>query len=642
LFTWKADQAVKIRLGDVSPTDMEPISIVTAFRRTVEKHGERDALCHKENGAWVKMTYNQYYTVVLKMAKIFIRLGLESHHGVGIIGFNSPEWFISNFAAIFAGGISCGIYTTNSAELCLYVANSANCQIIVVENDIQLQKFLSVSDQLTDVRAIIQYKGQLKEKYDNVYLWSELMKMELSEEDDEALNNRIKNIAPNKCCSLIYTSGTTGPPKGAMLSHDNLTWSARVLSISEGTSCEEVGVTYLPLSHIAAQMIDIYSSLIVGSSVYFAQPDALKGTLKDTIKEVRPTIFMGVPRVWEKMHEAMLVVGRKNGVFKRNVIKMAKKVGLWKAHGNCCTSCMYGLANKLVFTKVKEALGFNRCHFLITGAAPIMKETMEFFYSLNLPIREAYGLSECTAAHTLTPKNHLILGSVGMAYSGVQTYLDNPDSDGCGEVCMVGRHVFMGYLNEEAKTRETLDAEGRLHTGDIGKMDGRGCLFITGRIKELIITSGGENVAPVPIEERVKETLKCVSNCMLLGDRRRFLSLLITFKCEVNLDTLEPLDQLSQPAIDWCHSIGSEAKYVKDVLDNKDEKVKKAIDDGRIAQVNLQAPSNAQKIQKWTILPADFSIPGGELGPTLKLKRPDVLKKYGDLIEKFYSFPGEN
>merc|ERR1712226_844530 len=638
LTTWQRDQPVKVRMGEGHLADT-PISIPTAFSNVVKKLSHQTALAVKRGGQWKKWSYAQYLSDVKQAAKALIKLGLEPYHGVGIIGFNTPEWFISDLGAIYAGGFAVGIYTTNSAEACQYVAENSECNIIVVENDMQLQKVLKVKEQLPHLKAIVQYEGNPKQNYPDVYSWAQFMDIGKGVADD-VLAERMKGLAPNKCCTLIYTSGTTGNPKGVMCSHDNFTWTGLMVGrMAKLTFGQDHLISYLPLSHVAAQLLDIYIPILFGGCVWFAQPDALKGTLGDTLKEVRPTAFFGVPRVWEKMQEKMVAVGKANSNMKKKIALWAKDIGL---KGNTTkkkrgSSMPFGwsIANALVFKKVKAALGLDRCRFCLTGAAPIARETLNFFMSLDVPLMEIYGMSESSGPHTVSFPWKYQTGSVGYDMWGATTKLDNADADGNGEICMSGRHIMMGYLNNKEKTEETIDSMGWLHSGDVGKVDKNGFLFITGRIKELLITAGGENVAPVPIEDVVKEELPCVSNAMLIGDKKKFLAMLLTCKVEVDPDSMVPKDELTDPAKDWVKLQGSNATRVSQILDTKDEKVLQGIQNG-IDRANKRAPSNAQRIQKWSILPVDFSIPGGELGPTLKTKRPVVHKKYNSTVNAFY------
>uniref|UniRef100_A0A667X1W3 Long-chain-fatty-acid--CoA ligase ACSBG2 n=1 Tax=Myripristis murdjan TaxID=586833 RepID=A0A667X1W3_9TELE len=605
LWTSQGNGEVKLRMGESGLAAETPLTIHQMFTSAVERFGDCTALSWKEGEQQKILNYRDYYQACRTAAKSFLKLGLERYHGVGILGFNSSEWFISDIGAILAGGFAVGIYTTNSPEACQYVAENCKANVLVVENHKQLQKILQIQDQLPHLKAIVQYKDALKEKRPNVYTWEEFMELG-RDEPDAPLDEIIASQKPNQCCTLIYTSGTTGQPKGVMLSHDNLTWTAFAISrhvrLTEATQAQECVVSYLPLSHIAAQMVDIWVTMKVGGATYFAQPDALKGSLVNTLKEVRPTAFMGVPRVWEKMQEKMKSVSAKSSTVRRKVAAWAKDVGL---QTNLTKMSQYvqvfflWLISLLVFKKVRKALGLDRCNKCYTGAAPITKDTLEFFLSLDIPVYELYGMSESTGPHTISLPDAFRLTSCGKEIPGCKTKLHNPDEEGNGEICFWGRHVFMGYLNMADKTEEALDSDGWLHSGDLGKHDQNGFLFITGRIKELIITAGGENIPPV--------------NAMLIGDKRKFLSMLLTIKSQVNGETGTPEDELTPEAVELCKKLGSSATRVSEICGGRDRAIHAAIQEG-INRVNEKATSNAQRIQKWVVLDQDFSITGGELG----------------------------
>ncbi|XP_021368675.1 long-chain-fatty-acid--CoA ligase ACSBG2-like isoform X2 [Mizuhopecten yessoensis] len=638
-YTTSREDAVKLRMDDTGPGVMKPLTVHTVFKNTVDKAPNTIALGVKRDGAWVKWTYKQYYDDVRRVAKGFIKLGLELYHGVGIVGFNSPEWFMADLGAIFAGGFATGIYTTNTPEACQFVAADCEANILVVENNQQLKKILKVWDNLPHLKAIVQYTGEVAERRDNIYSWSELLAL-AEEVPDSDLEERLQQQAPNKACTLIYTSGTTGNPKGVMLSHDNLAWTAKYFGRHQGAVFQqEVFVSYLPLSHVAAQMMDLHIPLSYAVSVYFADRDALKGSLVETLREVRPTAFLGVPRVWEKFAEKMQEKSREVKGIKKKIGAWAKvkgKEGVMAKMENRSLPWFWGVANSLLFRPIKKQMGLDRCRICVSGAAPIMKDTLEFFYSFDITVLEVYGMSESTGPHTVGTNECFRLSSVGREIPGVHTKLADKDDDGNGEVCMQGRHVFMGYLNNAEKNAEAFDSDGWLRTGDIGKKDGDNFLYITGRKKELIITAGGENVAPVPVEDSVKEELPVISNCMLIGDKRKFLSMLITLKVLVDPDTGEPTDDLTREAKSWCQSVGSESTKLSDIINDKDVVVLNAIQAG-INRANEKAVSRAARIAKWSVLPQDFSIHGGELGPTLKLRRPIVNKIYHKTIETFYA-----
>ncbi|XP_038155657.1 long-chain-fatty-acid--CoA ligase ACSBG2-like [Cyprinodon tularosa] len=637
LWSSSRDQAVKLRMEGSGPGSETPITVHQMFLETVERFGDHPALVFKKDGLKVTMTWRQYYDQCCAAAKSFLKLGLERFHGVGILGFNSPEWFISDIGCIFSGGLAAGIYTTNSAEACHYVAANCEANVLIVENQKQLEKILKVKYQLPHLKAIVQYRGELQQKIPHLYTWDEFMK--LGEDVSNAqLHTVMDSLRANECCTLIYTSGTTGNPKGVMLSHDNITWTARTVSKVINPNCgEEVLVSYLPLSHVAAQMIDIWCCMSLAGTAHFAEPDALKGSLANTLREARPTGFLGVPRVWEKMQEGMKAAAAKATPLKKRVAEWAKSIGLEYSYsamrGENMVPWGFMLSNNLVFKKVRAALGLDRCKLCCTGAAPITKETLEYFMSLNIPVKELYGMSESSGPHTVSITEYRV-GSCGKVIPGCKTKLENPDSDGNGEICFWGRHVFMGYLNMPDKTLESLDQSGWLHSGDLGRHDEDDFLYITGRIKELIITAGGENIPPVPIEDALKNEVPIISNAMLIGDKLKFLSMLLTLKCVMD-DNGDPTDDLNSEALDFCQRHSVQATKVSEIIANKEPAIYKAIQEG-LERVNAKATSNAQRVQKWVILERDFSVGGGELGPTLKLRRPIVVKMYQDKINEMY------
>ncbi|KAL6266397.1 hypothetical protein P5V15_003250 [Pogonomyrmex californicus] len=635
----EANGRIRIKLDSNGCNSCMPLSIPGVFTKTAKLYPDHIALVSRadSNGKRTTYTFQEYESIVRTVAKAFLKLGLERYHSVCIIGFNSPEWFIADLAAIYAGGFATGIYTTNSPEACEYCAEHSKANIIVVEDTKQLKKILQIKHNLPSLKAIIQYDGIPTEN--DVLSWDDVLNIGKKEKDDKLLSV-LKTIGVNECCTLVYTSGTVGNPKAVMLNHDNILHNCRLLThplqIKEKT---EVIVSYLPLSHIAAQLVDIMANIYMATTVYFADQNALKGTLINTLVVAQPTLFLGVPRVWEKIQEKMQEKARSNGAIKIWIAKWAKAQGLHyytnKLNGVDYKHWGYIFAKWLVFNKVKAALGLNKCRVYVTAAAPINIDVKRYFMSLDMPLVEAYGMSESGGAHTLISCKEYSLSGVGHPLPGTYTKLDNIDEHGEGEVCMGGRHIFMGYLNDREKTAEAKDENGWLHSGDLGKFDSKGILHITGRIKELIITSGGENVAPYNIEQAILSELPYLSNAMVVGDRRKYLTVLVTLKSDMNENTGEPLDTLNPDVLKWAKSIGSHATTVKEIINTRDPLIYDEISKA-ITRANMQAISNAQKVQKFEILPHDFSIPTGELGPTLKLRKNIVLKKYADLIDKMY------
>lgn len=640
LTTSSADGSVKLCFTDDEfDKSNKPISVPTLLHSIATKYPDHIALITKgPDGKHINYTYREYEENVRTCAKAFLKLGLQRFHAVCILGFNSPEWFFANLGAIYAGGISAGIYLTNTSDACFHVTSTSRANIIVVEDDIQLQKILAIRSRLPHLKAIIQYSGV--PEHDDVLSWEQLMNLG-KEQTDEELENVLKTIAINQCCTFVYTSGTTGNPKAVMLSHDNIIYDAYcIIEQLKLNVKSEVVISYLPLSHVAAQLVDIYLIMELAGTTYFADKDALRGTLLNTLLEVRPTRFLGVPRVWEKIYEKMKDVANQNGFIKQFIASWAKSQGLQyhlnRINGINDPKWGYTLASKLIFKKIKQALGFDQCLTYASAAAPLSPDIKSYFMSIDMPIHECYGMSETTGAHTMGNPETFDIYSVGKVIPGVQTKLANLDEQQNGEICTYGRHVFMGYLNESEKTSEAIDDDGWLHTGDIGKMDYKSRIYITGRLKELIITAGGENVAPVPIEHKVNSEMPYVSKAILVGDKRKFLSILLTLKTVINPDSGTPTDTLTNQVQTWLSSLGSQATTVPEVLaEGPHPKVLNAIEED-LKRVNKEAISNAQKIKKFAILPNDFSVQGGELGPTMKFKRHVIINKYSAIIDGLY------
>lgn len=534
-----------------------------------------------------------------------------------------------------------GVYTSNSVESCRHILESSKANIIIVDDDKQMEKIHEIRDQLPHLKTVVQTLSPYAEYVktgDGYWRWSELESMDTSDVEEE-YQQRLSQIVANECCCLIYTSGTVGNPKGAMLSHDNITYeSYAVTSHIDFQNGNEKFVSYLPLSHIAAQIGELFLPLTLAGTVFFGDKNAMRGTLVQTLLKARPTFFFGVPRVYEKIQERMVNIGAQSGAIKRAIGSWAKGVTL-QHHLNQIarlqsSSIQFKLA-KLIISKVKHALGFQNCRHFVTGAAPMSVDTKRYFLSLDMKILDAFGMSETTGGHCFCKEDFQSLETAGIAMIGMKTKIINHNENGHGEICMKGRHVFMGYVNEMEKTIEAITDDGWLRSGDIGYIDQNNYVYVTGRIKELIVTAGGENIPPVLIENAVKSECLAISNAFLVGEKRKFLTILVTLKTETSSDG-SPLDKLGLETIKWLEEIDLKYEKLSEVLAAGPEpKVMQAIEEA-IDRANKSSISNAQKVQKFAILPNDFSIPTGELGPTMKLKRNVVSDKYNSIIEKFY------
>jgi long-chain-fatty-acid--CoA ligase ACSBG len=526
-------------------------------------------------------------------------------------------------------GLFTGIYTSNSVDSCKHVLKTSEASIVVVDSDAQMEKIQIIRHELPKLKAIVQISTP---SHENVLWWNDLEKINTSEVENE-YQRRLAEISANECCALVYTSGTVGNPKAVMVSHDNLTWTTKVISehLTMTKDKREVFMSYLPLSHMAGQILDVYLTLTVAATVYFTEKDAIKSSFLNSLEEIRPTLFIGVPRIYEKIQHKMICLENASGILLKLLDFIAKNLSLKHHQRQKVQSAAFLVAKKLCLNQKKTLLGLDRCRNLLTAAAPMSREMKNYFLSLDLPLREMYGMTEVTV-HCMSTKDSSINGTVGRNINGTETKILNPDENGCGEICVKGRNVFMGYLNDVEKTKEAFDDEGFLKTGDCGCIDENGLVYITGRLKEIIITSGGENIPPVFVENLVKAECEAISNAFLVGDGRKFLTILITFKTQIDANGALT-NELATETLKWLENIGSKQKSLSGII--SDPKVLQVVQ-AAIDRANRKAISNAQKVQKFAILPRDFSVLGGELGPTMKVKRNVVLEKYKNIIDKLY------
>jgi len=670
--------------GDNSPR----LTVMEVFRNTVKEFAHKPALNWMElpdvsgaeldkaiaRGTWHSWTWRQYYDECMAFARSLVAIDFAPFATVNILGFNHRNWLVADLGCIAAGGMAAGIYTTNAPEAVAYIVDHSECQVAVVENKMQLEKFATLldSDMASNLKAIVVYDDVvdpvLKESFEakragfKVYSWDEFMALGKGEDMHlykARVESRIAAQLPGHCCTLIYTSGTTGPPKAVMVSHDNVTWTAgTVLKESFALTDDDRLVSYLPLSHIAAQMLDVHGPMVAGAQVYFSTISAFKGQLKAWLNACEPTIFFGVPRVWEKMEAAIKAIAKSRPAatgIKKKLIDWAKRCGATMSEnvqygrsGN--QPFMYGLAYKLVLSKIHGAIGLSKARVLATGAAPIGKATLAFFANLSMPIYEVFGQSECTGPQTVNYPDPAgfagmyKLGTAGPAVKGsVMAVVPDPVNKplkrvatGEGEVVYSGRHIMMGYMKNPKKTREAIDSHGFLHSGDKGLIDKDGFLRITGRYKELIIGAGGENIAPVLIEQTFKEECPAISNFVVYGDQQKFLVALVTLQCVEDPETRRPTDNLAAITIEHGKKWGCTATTASGAVATDDERNRwmAGLEEVRKA-ANAKAVSRASHVQIVHILQKDFEV-GDELTDTMKLKRAVVYKKYMEDIKAMY------
>lgn len=631
---------------NVFSSTAKKFSSKTAIRHIVPIEGATDKSSYAERFKEISYTWKDYEQSSRDFAKSLIALGLKPGRGVAIQGSNSPQWLFANMGTLMAGGLSAGVYPTNGPELCKHAIKTSNADIVVVEDEKQLQKYVGLTG--TSVKCFVVWSKLQNPDIKNqmgvpVYSWDEFIAQGKSVEA-AAIDQRISQQKPDQVCSLIYTSGTTDLPKAAALTHDNLVWTGKVAGEVFKFHDKHVGVSYLPLSHIAAQMMDAITPAIFGHSVNIAPPDALKGgNLRHHLVHTKPTYFLAVPRVWEKFMEGMQESTKKLTGTKKTISNVRQwllkdiksrsaepKSKFLASINKVCKAADQFFLN-IINKKILTAVGLQNCKLAASGAGAIDPKVVSYFKDYGIKIVDIYGLSETTGpavvSNTYTPS-----GSSGKAMPGTELKVADPDAEGKGEIRLKGRHVFQGYWNNPEATAKALDSDGYFCTGDEGKLDANGNLFITGRLKELIKTSGGENIPPVRIEQRIKQELPIIDQAVVIGDKRNFLTCLITLQTELDQDG-NPTNILAPVVLEQLSKAGSSAKTLEEA--QADPLVQELLMKG-IKKANTLADSQAQYVQKITVLPECLSVANGMITPTQKLKRSVIEKQYKDAIEMMY------
>ncbi len=593
----------------------QPVIPVT-LQKTAQRRGDALAYKVKVAGEWQSATWTEYGGEVRQTAKALIALGLQPGQATSIIGFNRPEWTIFHAASMSAAGVPAGIYTTNSPEELQHVVNHAEAIALLIQDDVQWQKVLQVHQQMPSLKTVIMMReSQVPADVPdglNVLSWMDFSALG-NDVDDATLDERLDSLRPEMLATYIYTSGTTGPSKAVMLTHENLQWTSETMLNLWNLDSEDVLLSYLPQSHIAEQMFCIHAPAVRGFCVSYADTPY---TVADNIKEIRPTRFFGVPRVWERFVEGLSERFAQASGLKAKLATWARGVGTQVTdlrnrgqEPSGLLALKYKIANRLVFSKVKEALGFDRTKTFLVGAAAISPDVLEFMGSLDINIWEIYGLSESCGPVAVNWGGSARFGTVGKAIPGTELMLaaDN-------EVLTKGKNIFSGYYKDEEATTATLK-DGWMYTGDLGEYDKDGFLNIVGRKKDIIITSGGKNIAPKNIEAALMGT-DLFTHAIVIGEGRRYITALLT------LDEEMINRFIAEHNISDQESISTNPALI--------EAVQKRID-----EVNTRF-ARVEQVRNFYIAPSQFSIERGELTPTLKLKRQVILNEYADQIDEMY------
>jgi long-chain acyl-CoA synthetase len=542
-------------------------------------------------------------------------LGFRSGSTLPILAFNREEWLVTALAAMALGGVPVGVYTTSSPEQVRYIVEHCEAEFLLVENEKHLATALAARERVPRLRHILVMEASSHPLPQGVLRYEDVLQRGTGV-DEGPYWDGVNALKPEGLATLIYTSGTTGNPKGVMLSHRNLVWTAEHLMRATGMRDEgEVLLSYLPLAHIAEQMLSLHGPLLVGAEVYFAQ--SLE-KLPEDLREARPTLFFGVPRVWEKFKGRVEQSLRELPPARQRVVGWARTVAAERhtrslRHQRIPLSLegQYQLARRTVFQALLAKIGLERARFLSTGAAPIGRDVLDFFASLDVVLREVYGQSETCGPTSLNTHGATCLGSLGRPLLGVEVQIAED-----GEILVRGGGVCLGYYKDPAATAELLQ-DGWLHSGDVGHLDSEGYLHITGRKKELIVTSGGKKTAPAPIELLLK-ALPPVGNALVIGERRKFLVALLT------------LDPERARALARQHGWPEEPKALA-----ADPRLRQHLHEAIEREVNPRL-ARFETIKRFAVLAEDFTIAGGELTPSMKVRRQVVEARHQALIESLY------
>ena len=592
-------------------------SVPDMLRQNAARFDPKPAVKFRKQGNWVTLTYAQFYDRALMVARGLRKLQIEPGDKVAILSENRAGWIIADMGILCAGAVTVPVYPTNTPEQIEYMLNHSDARIVFISSRTQYRKLLKIKDAIPMVRLVVSFERFLGEPslpLTTLYQLSEIDDPILDEERNE-LESIIGSINPEDLMTLIYTSGTTGPPKGVMLSHYNVLFDVWATVQKAGVvDQDEVFLSFLPLSHVLERTVGYYLPITCGGMIAFA--DSIEKIAENMI-EVQPTIMVCVPRLFEKIHSRIFEHVHQLTLFKRKLFRNALSVGeryLYARYINKDLSpwlrFQYALADRVIFSKLRLRFG-GKMKFCCSGGAPLDKNINEFFWIIGVPIVEGYGLTETSPVVCNNNFEELRFGSVGTALESTELAIAED-----GEILIRGPQLMLGYYKDDAATREVM-TDGWLKTGDIGRLEGR-FLFITDRKKELIITAGGKNIAPQPIENLLKRD-KYISQAFVYGDRRPYLTALL-------VPTIERL-------LEFARDKGINYHDLEDLV------VHEPVMDlyrQRVEEINSTlAPY--ETIKKFVLLPRDFSIEAGELTPTLKLKRRVISERYKDKIERMYN-----
>ncbi len=598
------------------------------FWNAVQQRGDRVFLRQKYLGLWQSVTWRELGEIVREIGMGLLELGFEAGERASILGNTAQEWLFSDLAVLCAGGVSSGIYPTDATPQVQYLMQDSDSVYLFVEDEEQLDKALEVREHLPGLRRIIVWEMEGLRDLDDPQVISLARLREIGRERldrlgdataDEQWQARIEARRPEDLAILIYTSGTTGRPKGAMLSHHNVVYTLRGYNTLIAQDETDERMCFLPLCHVAERLGGAYFAMYTGTKLNFVENPE---TIPENVREIAPTVFLAVPRIWEKFYSGVTIALSEATALEKLAYRGAIGIGMHLVHryeaGLAIGSgwrALHRLARWLVLDNVRKLIGINRCRYLVTGAAPISPDLVRWYMALGVPMLEVWGQTEGGGASTGMPIARIKAGMIGTATSYNEVKLSDQ-----GELLVRGENVFMGYLNQPEKTAETIDADGWLHTGDLGTVDADGYYKISDRLKDIIITSGGKNITPSEIENQLKFS-PYITDAVVIGDRRPYLVCLIMIDQENVEKYAQDHDIPFSNYVSLCRAPAIQ-KLVADEL----------------ALVNQQF-ARVEQVKKFRLIEKKLSAEDEELTPTMKLKRKLVHEKYAEMIDAMYREP---
>ena len=585
-----------------------------------EELAERTAMREKDFGIWLSYSWNDTYTHAKLIGLGLLSLGLKRGEVVSILSEDNKEWIYTDLGVQCVGGIGSGVYTTDSASQLEYLVNDSDSRFLFLENDEQLDKYLEIKDQLKDLtKAIVFDRDGLHDFSDpSVIFLDELYSLgrEFEKANPTRFEEEIALSKPDDIAILVYTSGTTGMPKGAMITHSNIFHSLSSGMVSAATFADDEQICFLPLCHILERLFSGFGPIVSKATLNFAESPE---TVFDNLQEVSPHTFVAVPRLWEKIYSRVAILTGDATSLQKWAYGKALAAGTARTEAqlegkevSALVEWRYKFWDFLVLRNLRRMLGMDRLRRGGSGAAPISPELLHWFHSIGAPILEGYGMTESSGVISINTLGEHKLGSVGKAVPGAELRIA-PD----GEIQYRAGNVFQGYWNKPEKTAETITEDGWLRTGDVGYLDNRGYLTITGRLKDIIITAGGKNITPAEIENRLKFS-PYISDAVMIGDKRKYLTCLIM----IDQENVEKFAQDRRIPFSNFASLCA-AEEVQELVGNV------------IADVNKEF-AQVEQIKKFRLIDILLTAEDDELTPTMKLKRSFVEEKHAALIAEMY------